>query len=45
MFMSITEDDMVTTGFLRGHGKPVKSWNFEKSFSRLGKSWNLGYGK
>ena len=30
-----------------GHGKPEKSWNFEKSISRPGKSWifQFGHGK
>ena len=28
-----------------GHGKPGKSWNFIISFSRRGKSWNLGVGQ
>ena len=27
-----------------GHGKPGKSWNFRISFSRPGKSCNLGVG-
>ena len=27
-----------------GPGNPGKSWNFRKSFSRIGKSWNSDAG-